>query len=141
MENKNVIRITESQLRQLVSEAVIGMLNESCAEGDGDMQETWNQFKTGAKTFFSRNNAGRGLGGRFQQAKANYQTQGKLDDMKGLISQLSALLDQRKIDPNTTVGQLVGGKYNGNRFGTMTGMAGNMAGQMKRRGLEEGGQE
>ena len=44
------------------------------------------------------------------------------------------MLDARQISPQTTVAQLVGGKYNNNKFGTMTGMAANHRGQISRRG-------
>ena len=44
------------------------------------------------------------------------------------------MLDAHQTNPQTTVAQLVGGKYNNNRFGTMTGMAANRRGQIKKRG-------
>lgn len=44
------------------------------------------------------------------------------------------MLDAHQTTPQTTVAQLVGGKYNNNRFGTMTGMAANRRGQIKKRG-------
>ena len=44
------------------------------------------------------------------------------------------MLDARQISPDTTVAQLVGGKYNNNKFGTMTGMEANRRNQIKRRG-------
>lgn len=111
----------------MISEAITNTLNESCDEG------FFNNLGTGAKTFFSNKNAGKGVGGRFDAAKKNFQTQGKLDNMKDIISKLSALVDQRAIDPNTTVAQLIGGKYNGNKFGKMTGMVGNFQSQINKR--------
>ena len=49
-------------------------------------------------------------------------------------SGLKQMLDARQISPDTTVAQLVGGKYNNNKFGTMTGMEANRRNQIKRRG-------
>ena len=44
------------------------------------------------------------------------------------------MLDARQISPQTTVAQLVGGKYNNNKFGTMIGMTANRRRQISRRG-------
>ena len=44
------------------------------------------------------------------------------------------MLDAHQTNPQTTVAQLVGGKYNNNRFGTMTGMAANRRKKKKKRG-------
>ena len=54
--------------------------------------------------------------------------------MQGLIKQLSQFIDAGEIDPNTTIAQLVGGKYNSNKFGRMSGMIGNRQSQISRRG-------
>lgn len=74
------------------------------------------------------------MGQRLQNARKNWNTQGELNGMNSLIQQLSQLLDARKIDPQTTVAQLVGDKYNNNKFGTMTGMVANRRGQISGRG-------
>lgn len=58
------------------------------------------------------------------------------EQMSGLIQQLSQLLDARKISPQTTVAQLVGGKYNSNKFGTMSGMMNNRKAQLRNRGYQ-----
>ena len=129
------IRLTESELHYIVNEAVNTILQEEMEEG------TWNNLKTGAKTFFSNKSNNdesgiKGLQNRWKNAKANYKTQGELDDMSGLIQQLSQLLDARKISPQTTVAQLVGGKYNSNKFGTMSGMMNNRKAQLRSRGYQ-----
>ena len=121
------IRLTESELHYIVNEAVNTILQEEMEEG------TWNNLKTGVNTFMNNNGAG-GLKGRWNAAKQNYKTQGNLDNMSNLVNQLSQLLDARKIDPQTTVAQLVGGKYNNNKFGTMSGMMGNQKSQLRKRG-------
>ena len=126
------IRLTESELHYIVNEAGNTVIQEQIDEG------MWNNLKTGAKTFFGDSSKGatglKGIQNRWKNAKANYKTQGELDDMSGLIQQLSQMLDARQISPQTTVAQLVGGKYNNNRLGTMTGMVANRKGQLNRRG-------
>ena len=121
------ITLTEEKLRNIISETISQYLNE--AENEG----LWNQGKTAAKTFFSGKHAGNGLGARFNAAKKNFQTQGKLDDIQGLIQQLSQMVDNRQIDPNITVAQLIGGKYNKGRFGKMTGVQRNYQSQIANR--------
>ena len=128
------IRLTESELHYIVNEAVNTILQEQMDEG------VWNNLKTGAKTFFGDSTKGetglKGVQNRWKNAKANYKTQGELDDMSGLIQQLSQLLDARKISPQTTVAQLVGGKYNSNKFGTMSGMMNNRKAQLRNRSYQ-----
>ena len=75
-----------------------------------------------------------GFKDRFNAAKKNWNVQGQLNDISNLQQALMQLLDTKKISPNTTVAQLVGGKYNNNKFGTMTGMAANRRGQITRNG-------
>ena len=43
------------------------------------------------------------------------------------------MVDSRQVDPNTTVAQLIGGKYNKGRFGKMTGVQGNYQSQIANR--------
>lgn len=121
--------IKESQLRAMIAEAIMEELGENCQDED-----IINQTKTGFNTLFGKGQEGNSLRQRWDNAKKNYQTQGKVDDLQKVIDGLSALLDARKINPQTTVAQLVGGKYNNGKFGTMSGMANNMKGQMMRRG-------
>lgn len=119
---KEVIKLKESELRQMVSEVI----RESLDEG------FWNQTKSAAGTLFGKGNGN--LKTRLSGARKNWSSQGELDDINGLRTQLTKLLDDRKITPETTVGQLVGGKYNNNKFGTMSGIAANRQAQIKRRG-------
>ena len=136
---KNIVKLNEEQLRQIVAESVKKVLKESF-EGEDVMNENdaeegfFNQVGTAAKTFFSNQNGNKGnLKDRFSAAKKNYQTQGEMDNLQGIINGLSQLLDARKISPQTTVAQLVGGKYNQGKFGTMTGMMNNRQRQMNSR--------
>lgn len=127
---KQKIRLTESELHNLIAESVKEVLAESEMD-EGWLGDKWNQAKSAARTAF---NAEGGVGNRLSQAKKNWNTQGDLNNINSLRQQLEQLLDARQISPNTTVGQLVGGKYNNNRFGTMSGMAANRRGQIQRRG-------
>lgn len=125
------IRLTESELQNIIEESVRRVIAEN-TEDEGKVRDKWNQIKSAGHTLFNRN--GGNFPQRFKNARKNFTTQGELNDINGLIQQLSQLLDARKISPQTTVAQLVGGKYNNNRFGTMTGMAGNRKRQILRLG-------
>ena len=129
--NKKVIKLTESDLHRLIMESVEAALNENEME-EGWLGDKWNQTKSAVGTAFGK--GGGDFSQRFQNAKKNWNTQGNLNGINNLRQQLTQLLDARQISPETTVGQLVGGKYNNNKFGTMTGMAANRRGQISRRG-------
>ena len=123
---KQTVRLTESELRAMVQETI----NEALQD-----EGIWRNLKTGAKTFLSNTNNGDGIKGRFQNARKNYKLQGEYDNLQGLIKQLSQFIDAGEIDPNMTIAQLVGGKYNNNKFGKMTGKMNNRMSQMRRNGL------
>ncbi len=123
---RKTVRLTESEFRTMVEQTV----NEALQD-----EGLWNNIKTGAKTFVSNTNKGDGIKGRFQNAKKNYKLQGEYDNMQNLIKQLSQFIDAGQIDPNTTIAQLVGGKYNNNKFGRMTGKMNNRMSQMRNNGL------
>ena len=121
------MKLTKRQLQQIIQESIEDALNNEEELDEG----FFNNMKTAGKTFFS--GKGGSFGDRFQKAKQNYNTQNEYDNLSSLKTQLSDLLDKRMISPNTTVAQLVGGKYNNNRFGTITGMMGNRQKQMNHR--------
>lgn len=128
--SKQVIRLTESDLHRIVKESVANILSENEIE-EGWFGDKWNQAKSAVNTAFgSQGN----IGQRMQNAKKNWGTQGDLNGLNNLQQQLAQMLDARQISPQTTVAQLVGGKYNNNKFGTMTAMAANRRGQIARRG-------
>lgn len=127
---KKLIRLTESDLHRIVKESVESIIAENDMD-EGWFGDKWNQTKSAVGTAF---NGGGNFGQRLQNAKKNWGTQGDLNNINNLRQQLIQLLDDRKISPQTTVAQLVGGKYNNNKFGTMTGMAANRMGQISRRG-------
>ena len=127
----NRIRLTESQLHDIIRESVINVLNEDEME-EGWLGDKWNQVKSAAGTAFQSGDMS--MKNRWNSAKKNWNTQGDLNGINNLQQQLTQMLDARQITPQATVAQLVGGKYNNNKFGTMTGMAANRKGQIARRG-------
>lgn len=105
MKNNRTIRLTESALRDMIRESVERVLVEE-GVNEGWFGDKWNQVKNAAGTAFSGN--GGSLQTRYSNAKKNWDTQGELNGMNNLQQQLMQLLDDRKISPDTTVGQLVG---------------------------------
>jgi DNA-binding transcriptional MocR family regulator len=132
---KQRIRLTESQLHQLIQDCV----NESLMEREREeMDENWlkdkvNQTRSALKTFTNRDKDA-SMSQRFSNAKKNWNSQGELNGFQNLRDQLSQYLDAGQIDPQTTVAQLVGGKYNGNKFGKLTGQIANRRAQISNRG-------
>ena len=128
---KQIIRLTESDLHQIIEESVLQILNENDME-EGWFGDKWNQVKTAGNTLLKEGEGS--LGQRFQNARKNWSTQGDLNGIANLRKALIDLLDKRQISPQTTVAQLVGGKYNNNKFGTMSAMVANRKAQIGRRG-------
>ena len=54
--------------------------------------------------------------------------------LKAHAKEASKFVDNGEIDPQTTIAQLIGGKYNHGRFGRMTGKAANRRNQIARLG-------
>lgn len=103
-----------------------------------EMDENWlkdkvNQTRSAIKTFTNRDKDA-SMYQRFSNAKKNWNSQGELNGFQNLRDQLSQYLDAGQIDPQTTVAQLVGGKYNGNKFGKLTGQIANRRAQISNRG-------
>ena len=129
---KTRIRLTESQLNDLIRESVYNVLNEE------DMEEGWlsNKFKQGKqalKTAFQDSDE-MSIRDRWNNAKKNWNNQGELNNLNDLIQSISEFVDNGEIDPQTTIAQLIGGKYNHGRFGRMTGKAANRRNQIARLG-------
>ncbi len=127
---KQMIRLTESELHQIIEESVKAIIKENME------QEGWlDNMKAGANAFFKSPQAAGGLnlGKRMGAGKANFNSRAKYDELRGIMAQLKALVDANKIDANVTVGQLIGNKGVG---GKLRGMAINQASQMKSRGYQ-----
>ena len=130
--NKKLIRLTESELHRIIEESATNILTEN------DMEEGWlsNKFKQGKqalKTAF-QDNDDMSIRDRWNNARRNWTNQGDLNKINDLIQQVSEFVDNGEIDPQITVAQLIGGKYNHGRFGRMTGKAANRRNQIARLG-------
>jgi hypothetical protein len=128
---KRQIRLTEAQLHRVISESVQNILNEELEESW--LGDKWNQTKSAVGTAF-QGNGDMGMTDRINGFKKNWNTQGELNGLKNLSRQLSQFVDDGQLDPQMTIAQLIGGKYNNNKFGRMSGMAANRMGQISRRG-------
>lgn len=129
------IRLTESQLQNVIRESVYNVLkemNEGEELEEGWFGDKWNQAKSAYQTATQNNDMS--LGQRFQNAKKNWSTQGNLNGLNNLKSQLEQYVDAGQIDPQTTIAQLIGGKYNNGRMGKMTGQINNRKSQISKRG-------
>lgn len=129
---KTRIRLTESQLHDIIRESVYNVLNEE------DMEEGWlsNKLKQGKqalKTAFQDSDE-MTIRDRWNNAKKNWSNQGELNNLNDLIQSISEFVDNGEIDPQTTIAQLIGGKYNHGRFGRLTGKAANRRNQIARLG-------
>lgn len=124
---KSSIQLTENELCDFISECVEKSLIE-----EGWLGDKWNQVKAATTTALGNNDAT--LKGRINNARNGWQAQGDLNYYNGLISQLSQLVDSRKINPNMTIAQFIGGSYNKGRYGTLTGIADNRASKIKQLG-------
>lgn len=132
---KQIVRLTESDLHRIVENTVYNILLEN------DEEEGWlNQIKTGAKTLFNNNKAS-GLKDRWRKAKANYQTQGQIDSMDSMkselqkvIGKLQELISAGVITPQTTVGQILSNQI---KFNSFSGKRANLQGQLYRRGMNK----
>ena len=129
---KTRIRLTESQLNDLIRESVYNVLNEEGME-EGWLNNKYKQGKQALKTAF-QNSDNMSISDRFRNARRNWANQGDLNKINDLIQQVSEFVDNGEIDPQITVAQLIGGKYNNGRFGKMTGRAANRRNQIARLG-------
>ena len=99
--------------------------------GASELEEGFlNQTKRAFCSVFNRN--GDSLSKRFTNAKKNWTVQGELDDLSNLQQQLIQLIDANQINPQMTIAQFIGGKYNNNRYGKLTSLIGNRQSQIKR---------
>ena len=130
---KQTIRLTEADLHRIIAESVNYALMESEIE-EGWFKDKVNQGRSAFNTFMNNDQEDNTLSNRFASAKKNWNSQGELNGLQSLRDQLSKYLDAGQIDPQTTVAQLVGGKYNNNKFGKLTGQIANRRQQISKRG-------
>ena len=133
--DKKVIKLTESDLHNIIKEAVEQVMLENVEElEEGWFGDKWNQTKTAAKTFTQNSSQPMSMKDRFNKAKANWNTQGELNNINKLINSLSEFVDAGQLNPQMTIAQLIGGKYNNNKFGRMSSMVANRKSQISKRG-------
>lgn len=128
---KQTIRLNESELNRLIEHSVKQVLREN-EEDEGWFGDKWNQAKSAWST--ATQSGDKSLGQRFNQARQNWNTQGDLNGLNNLMQQLSDFVDNGQLNPQMTIAQLIGGKYNGGKFGRMSAMIGNRRSQVSRRG-------
>ena len=121
------IQLTENELCDFISECVEKSLIE-----EGWFGDKWNQVK--AATTTALNTKDNTLKGRLNKARDSWGAQGDLNYYNDLIAQLGQLVNSRKINPNMTIAQFIGGSYNKGRYGTLTGIADNRASKIKQIG-------
>lgn len=131
---KKVIRLTESDIHNIVKETVETIIKENCEQNleEGFWGDKWNQAKSAANTLTQKGDVS--LGKRFKNAASNWKTQGELNDINNLSQALSNFVEAGQLNPNMTIAQLIGGKMNGNKFGRMSGMAANRKSQIAKKG-------
>ena len=74
---------------------------------------------------FNRTNGGLNFGKRFNAAKTNFQMTIEGDKIKDVISFLEDMVAEKKLSPDMTIAQLIGGKLNNNKYGTLYAMKDN----------------
>lgn len=130
---KQTIRLTEAELHRIIKESVNNALMENEME-EGWLGDKWKQTKSAVKTFANNGSGESTSSDRWARAKKNWNSQGELNGLQSLKDQLSQYLDAGQISPETTVAQLVGGKYNNNKFGKLSGQIANRKSQISNRG-------
>lgn len=129
--DKNIIKLTESELKQIIAESIDKIINENEELAEGWLSDKWNQAKSAATTMMNNNGS---LKNKIQNAKTNWKQQGEINNINNLRQQLINFVEAGQLNPNMTIGQLIGGKYNNNRFGRMNGMVANRKSQISRKG-------
>lgn len=127
---KQTTKLSYSELTKLINESLQKILNENDME-EGWFNDKWKQAKSSVGTAI---NAQGNIKQKFNNARQNWNTQAELNNISNLRQQIMQLIDSRRINPQITLAQFVGGAYNNGRFGTMDGMANNRKRQIQKRG-------
>lgn len=121
---KERIKLTESELRYIIREAVEQELNEMDMD-EGWFGDKWKQAKS-AYTTATQGGEDYSLKDRLTNAKANWGNQGQINDYRNLIKNLKEFAEANKIDPQTTIADMIGGKFrNPNASDSQYGKIGN----------------
>lgn len=127
---KQITKLNYSELTKLINESLQKILKENDME-EGWFNDKWKQAKSSVGTAM---NAQGNIKQKFNNARQNWNTQGELNNISNLRQQIMQLIDSKRINPQITLAQFVGGAYNNGRFGTMDGMAMNRKRQIQKRG-------
>ena len=127
---KQTTKLNYSELTKLINESLLKIMKEEYVV-EGWFNDKWKQTKSAAGTVM---NAQGNIRQKFNNAKQNWNTQGELNNISNLRQQIMQLIKAKKIKPQLTLAQFVGGAYNNGRFGTMDGMAMNRKRQIQKRG-------
>lgn len=119
------ITLTESRLREMISEALEEALKEDNVE-EGWLGDKWNQVKSAYNTVANSSNQ-KSFSDKISAAKKNWNSQGELNDMSNLVAQLKQFVANRAIQSTDTVAQVIQ---------KMQSIRGNRAAQISRRGGE-----
>lgn len=120
------IKLTESRLREMISEAIEEALKEDSVD-EGWLGDKWNQVKSAYNTVANNTDSGKGFTDKIAAARKNWNSQGELNDMSNLVAQLKQFIANRSIQPTDTVAQVIQ---------KMQSIRGNRAAQISRRGGE-----
>lgn len=109
---KQLIRLTESDLQNIIEESVTRILSEN-----EECEGLWNQIKRGAQSFMGRNANGGSevpsnadqptynMRGRWNAARSGYKEQGRIDSNNANLETLNALA--KKFGEDATIGQII----------------------------------
>ena len=133
-----IVKLNGEQLNNVIMECVQEVMRENpemVDEGfiDNAVQGVKSFFGNGAagannaqnQTLRSNGNGGLNLKKRWNAAKTNYNMTKENDKIDTVINYLQDLVEKGQVKPEMTVAQLVGGKMNNNKFGTLTAMRNN----------------
>jgi len=136
MENR-VVRLTEQDINQIIKESVEKIINENM-----EQETLGGRIMAGVNGAIGRDingvqRGGKGaglsqLGRRLRAFKKNFHLKGEYDEIQDVADFLKKQVQDRKLNPNMTIAQLIGGAINGNKFGVLSGMANNRLSQSSR---------
>lgn len=108
---KEVNKISEDQLRTIISESVKNVLSAINEEQLDEYQfgDFSKKIGAGASTMLGRGNGS--LTQRFNNTKKNWVAQDNINGLNELLAKLQEFVDAKQINPNTTVASLIGNKF------------------------------
>ena len=121
----NTIRISEENLRNMISEAVANVLAEE--NMDEGILDFGSQISAGIKTAVGAKD--KGFMDRMKAGYDNFRTKGEINKLENLRKILLKMIEDGEIDPKMPVGKLAG-------IGSISDTIGQKKAQMKNKGLK-----